>query len=269
MPATAEQQAIHRPVFPHADVSYLQDRPDSLTATAESDYTDGMPAQMRPELPGYNSGILFIIIGMLLLVIANLQQVSRFFKTLMYDLHTVRRHSNVFDEHTVSETRLLAVLIVQLCVCEGILMSAAFGEYTSPIPPSRLLTVYAVMAGLAMVYYLWQVIAYNVIGYTFSDKEDTRQWLRGFKASQALLGCALLPPTLALLFYQSLTIYLITIGVTLYVIFRIIFIIKGIRIFYHNFYSLVYFILYLCSVEIIPLMIVYGNALLLCRKLIR
>jgi len=41
----------------------------------------------------------------------------------------------------------------------------------------------------------------------------------------------------------------------LYLVARLIFIIKGIRIFYSNLTSIVYFILYLCAVEIVPVVV--------------
>ena len=44
-------------------------------------------------------------------------------------------------------------------------------------------------------------------------------------------------------------------GIVLYIIARVIFICKGFIVFYDNFYSLLYFILYLCTLEIAPIAI--------------
>ncbi|MDE6655263.1 MAG: DUF4271 domain-containing protein [Muribaculaceae bacterium] len=44
------------------------------------------------------------------------------------------------------------------------------------------------------------------------------------------------------------------------------FIIKGFRIFYHKIWSLLYFILYLCTLEIVPLIILYLTALSLVNS---
>ncbi|MBP3590263.1 MAG: DUF4271 domain-containing protein, partial [Muribaculaceae bacterium] len=47
----------------------------------------------------------------------------------------------------------------------------------------------------------------------------------------------------------------------IYVSARLIFIIKGFKIFYNGFISLIYFILYLCTLEIVPLICIGGIAL--------
>ncbi|MDE6061420.1 MAG: DUF4271 domain-containing protein, partial [Duncaniella sp.] len=44
----------------------------------------------------------------------------------------------------------------------------------------------------------------------------------------------------------------VTIAIICYVLVRLIFIFKGFRLFYDNFGSLLYFILYLCTLEIVP-----------------
>ncbi|MCH5320108.1 MAG: DUF4271 domain-containing protein, partial [Paramuribaculum sp.] len=53
-------------------------------------------------------------------------------------------------------------------------------------------------------------------------------------------------------------------AMVLYVLARIMFIVKGFRIFYTNSASIVYFILYLCSLEIVPVTIFFYLAYLLC-----
>ena len=83
-------------------------------------YASGLPLEPRPELLGYNSGLLCIIIAMMLIVIFNIHQYSRFMKTLFNDMWSMRRRSTLFDERTVNETRIIGALIVQLCVCRWI-----------------------------------------------------------------------------------------------------------------------------------------------------
>ena len=46
-------------------------------------------------------------------------------------------------------------------------------------------------------------------------------------------------------------------GSVLYLVVRLIFICKGFRLFYDNLLSSVYFILYLCTLEIAPLILLY------------
>lgn len=84
-------------------------------------YTTGLAATDRPELPGYNSGILCMVIAMMLLVIFNARHYGRFFRRLVKNVWSIRVRTNLFDEHTVNETRIMVALIVQVCVCESLL----------------------------------------------------------------------------------------------------------------------------------------------------
>lgn len=235
--------------------------------TAVTPYMQGLLPEARPELLGYNSGILCIVVAMLLLVIFNIRQYPRFFSTLVHDLWSLRERNHLFDTRTVNETRTVVVCVIQVCVCEALLALAALNMYMG-IPPDRLAAVTALLAGMALLYYVWQLAAYSYICYVFYDKYASSLWLRGFNASQIMLGAALLVPALAVLFYPSATGMLLIAGVLLYFTARVIFICKGVRIFYQNFDSLLYFILYLCSVEIIPLILLFNGTFSLCCNLI-
>lgn len=85
-------------------------------------FAAGMPPEPRPELPGANSLLMCIIMLMILLVIFNIRQCPRFFTTIKEDLTRRRKRSNVFNERTVNETRIMGVFILQLCVCEALLL---------------------------------------------------------------------------------------------------------------------------------------------------
>ncbi len=230
-------------------------------------YTLGMPPEPRPELPGYNSDILCIVMAMLLLLIFNIRSYPRFFSSLISDLRSLRERTNLFETHTLDETRTVVVSVIGVCVCEGLIGLAAVNAVTG-IPPDRLAAVAGVTIGAALCYYLFQLCAYNFIGYVFSDKDSTAIWLRGFNASQMLLGATLLLPALALLFYPDAAEWIVAASVMLYLAARIIFIYKGFRIFYEKIGSLLYFILYLCSVEIIPVILLINGTFSLCCNLI-
>lgn len=81
--------------------------------------------------------------------------------------------------------------------------------------------------------------------------------MRGFFASQALLGLMLTVPALSLIFYPGAAAIVVWVGVALYVIARLLFFSKGFRFFYTNLFSLLYFILYLCTVEIAPILFMW------------
>lgn len=251
------------------DQSHITDAPHELEVeglcTTVVSYTSGMPASERPELPGYNSAILSLVVCTMLLVVFSLHHYPRYFKSLAQNLWNVRSRTNVFDDSSLHGTRALGAMSVQVVVYESLLMlSAVMSAQGSYYGSSDMLRLTGIILLIAGGYYLWQILAYRFIGYVFADKGQTEQWMQGFYSSQGLLGFLLLIPALLGLFYPASIKTVALAGILLYSAARIMFICKGFRIFYHNSFSLVYFILYLCSVEIIPLILVYRGISSIC-----
>lgn len=237
-PTSAEDQAMYKPI-------------------SHAGYVTGMRGTERPTLPGYDSGVLCIVIGMMLLVAFSFKHWSKFFKIFTQDLVSVRRRVNAFDDRTMNETRILVALIVQMCICQGILMFSSIGVHHN-IGESSTFTAIGLLSVASAVYYLFQLTAYNIIGYVFSDKIGASQWVKGFNASQALLSLALLIPAMVSLFYPDASTMMIGIAITLYIASRLVFVVKSFRIFYQGVGSLLYFVIYIPAMEIVPIVAAYN-----------
>ncbi len=119
------------------------------------------------------------------------------------NLLSVRERPNAFDDHTLNETRIMVVLVIQVCACEAILIFSGLLLAGIEIPPNRFPVVIGLLTGGTLIYYLLQLLAYGTIGYVFTDATGASQWLKGFNATQALLGFLLLVPALAVLFLSG------------------------------------------------------------------
>jgi hypothetical protein len=236
-----------------------------LYSTHEPGYLSGIKGEERPVAPGSDPGILALIVMLLVLIGLNMRHVRRLFQTITQALWSVRRRANVFDDHTAKETRTIMILICQLCIFEGILLylwlaPTGLSAHNVFIPVLQL-------SGLALAFYLFELTACAMVGYVFTDRVNAESWRRGHNASSVLLGICLAVPTLVSLFYPSVTGVMLWVAAGLYLLFRFVYIGKGFRIFYYNFPSLLYFILYLCTLEIIPLIGVYVSAMEICKQL--
>ena len=189
---------------------------------------------------------------------------SKVRKSLPQDLLSVRRRANAFDEHTASESRVAMLLLLQLCVCEGLMMFMWLGAGEAA---GQTVVTVAALAGLAGAFYLFQLGACVTVGYVFTDSVGDGMWRQGLNASQMLLGVVLTVPTLVALFYPGVSGVMLAIAAGLYILSRICYISKGFRIFYTNFPSLLYFILYLCTLEIIPVITILILAREICVNL--
>jgi hypothetical protein len=104
---------------------------------------------------------------------------------------------------------------------------------------------------------LYKSLISNLVGSVFFQKEDIRQWNEYFTSLLGLSGFVLFLPTL-LMFYIENFYYACFIFYLIYFIFVVILIFRKIYVlFFPRNILLLYFILYLCAQEIIPLYFLY------------
>jgi hypothetical protein len=247
--AFAHEQALLR-----GDI--LEAAEEEETPPAPPAWTTGIEPTPRPIAAADDSSLLGVLVALLLLVTLSFRHCGHLFKTLYKDLWSVRTRAKNFDEHTSNETQLMLLYGTQFAVYMGVLLTAASNLYHHTAVMADKFAVTGKLIVLVAAYYVFQLAAYSTVGYAFTDNEGRKQWLRGFNASQSLLGFGLAIPALVTVFYPSAATIMLQIATILYILARLVFIFKGFKIFYHKISSLVYFILYLCTLEVIPLIFI-------------
>ncbi|MBQ1724321.1 MAG: DUF4271 domain-containing protein [Muribaculaceae bacterium] len=216
-----------------------------------------------------------VVMGLMMLVamavVLSYRTGYKYLENFVRNMFSTRRRENLFDDHTVNETKILTALIGLSCVMQGFALmvgvSLAVPSLASGILRSPALSL-GLGAAVVLVYYLLQLLVYHVLGYVFTDSISTRLWIDGFKATQSLLGLLLLPVIGVMLLKPELSTPMLLVAAGLYICARLVFICKGFRIFYGNLSSIVYFILYLCSLEIVPLAMLGAGTIYLCRNVL-
>jgi hypothetical protein len=239
------------------------DKADSLRVEAYADSLEAYSA--LPEVPQgsregvaplrrgtsltHDSGLTLLMAAMLIMTGINTPSVVKALKSYRHELWSVRRRPNVFDDERTVSHRAATLLALVFIVFGG---SALY--FLPGLPPSPSFWGAAASMTLTGLYYLFQYTAYSLVGYAFASPDGRRQWLSGFNATQAYSGICLIVPALLLIFRPEWYTTLIWLSAAIYLVGRALFIVKGFRIFFINFRSLLYFILYLCTLEIIPLL---------------
>ena len=236
-------------------LSICEPIPSTIVETTKPAWTDGLLPVRRPTdigaAPEFVTTVVLIILGLSL----SFRIIKRIWGTLIRRLWTTRSRE-VFDSFTITENRTIGLMLVAAVFFLAVIASTGLSlvfPARFPFDFASTLTLASVIAG----YFVFQYAVYALIGYTFLTTDGTRRWLEGFTATMSLLGIILLIPTLVVLFYPEFIVPAIYVAAVFYALARIMFICKGFRIFYTNLASLVYFILYLCSLEIVPLTIFY------------
>ena len=244
--------------------------PDTLEQNVDQEYglllTPPVQEESSPRREGNGNGVSIILSGffILALIIAlRYRDNVKYILAIVNDLMTTKVRQNVFDD-TVKETSLLVLLNILWCASVGILgycvLSNTMGTGQSTVGMAE-----GMLIGMAIaaVYSVFLYLSYLTVGWVFSDRSHSELWVRGFAASQALMAPAFFITALLAICcpYQSGIIGVFAIGV--FIVGKLAFILKGYRIFFNQFSSWVLFLCYLCSLEIVPLVLCYRCSLLL------
>ena len=114
-----------------------------------------------------------------------------------------------------------------------------------------------VLFGGVFLYYQVKQLGYYVLGYVFVDPEKYKLWKRSYNAIIGLWGISLYLPVLWLVFVKTYVMLPIVLFFLLYALSRFVIIYKTIRIFHKKSTGFLYINLYLCALEILPLVFVY------------
>lgn len=259
--------------------SIMSEQPDTVENTVVH---YGMLLQ-DAIVPGQNDSIseksdggtswVFLVLGILFVIVAmKFRNNTRYLRALVMDLTDVRERHNAFDD-TVRETSFLLLLNLMWVCCAGVLLWQLLnvtGMYHPSSPdetPYRTAIGISICTGVCVAYSLVMSLAYWLIGNVFTDRVKTGMWLKGWAASQGLQVLLLFPLTLLSLCNPAWVVYVLEISAIVFLVGKIVFIYKGFRIFFNQISSWMLFLYYLCSLEIVPLILAYLSGAAMCDRL--
>ncbi len=228
------------------------------------------------EQSGAGDGLswVFAVLAVLFCAVClKFRNTPRYIRTLVADMKDVRTRHNMFD-NTVRETSFLIILIVAWICCSGILLwqlqrlTVPDAGFNSLSIADRPLPGIGICAGVAAVYVVFMLLAYEITGNVFSDRKMTRIWVKGASATMGLQVFLFFPFALLTLCYPEWNRTILILAGFVFIIGKIQFIYKGFRIFFNQISSWLLFLYYLCSLEIVPLILAYLAALQVCAKLL-
>ncbi|NOU59842.1 DUF4271 domain-containing protein [Marinifilum caeruleilacunae] len=122
---------------------------------------------------------------------------------------------------------------------------------------TSILSFLIALAGLLLIY-LGKFIVLRTIAYIFDGVKEGKEYLHTVFIYNKNLGIFLLPVTLSVPFIAEYAAYfLLNTGLVLGIIFYLLRLFRGIKILFRKHVSIFYMILYLCALEILPLLVIY------------
>ncbi|MCL2074157.1 MAG: DUF4271 domain-containing protein [Marinilabiliaceae bacterium] len=126
---------------------------------------------------------------------------------------------------------------------------------------SGLIIIPIISIFLAIVFWVKNIV-FSFIGYIFSIQPLIRSYINNSYMLSAVYAIVILPIIIIIPFLEStIQILMLKAGIYFFILLYIIMIWKGIKIIFRETYSLYYIILYLCALEILPLMFIVKSIL--------
>jgi len=128
---------------------------------------------------------------------------------------------------------------------------------------SRSFYVYLICLGIVIGYFIAKRIIFYLVGILTESKREVQEYLFSISVFNRVLGLFLLPVSATIAFVPVSQVQpLLLIGLGIIVIFYLLSLIRGSKIFLKKQYSISYLILYLCTLEFLPLLLIYNLLLI-------
>jgi len=225
-----------------------------------------IPISIKNEANNWGFIIFFICFFIIVSIINNR---NRFFLSMFSRLLRNKDRHNMSYETVTNETLYKFFLSLQTILLLSIMSYcyAVHERFLSVTTLTQMLLFLGKCSLLLVIFFIYKFLTYSIAGAIFFKKETVVQWNNDYFSWISLNGIILFLPTL-ILFYVETAYFFCFYFMIFYLISNLLFIFyKVYTSFFHRKQRLLYFILYLCTQEIIPLYLVYrGFVYLIAQK---
>ena len=125
------------------------------------------------------------------------------------------------------------------------------------------LTFYASGLGLLLGYFILKKIVYSLVGLVFENVSETSEYLFNMDNFTRTLGIVLFPIVVLINYYPfENPLFMVVAGILVVVVFYAFLLQRGIYILLRKQFSIFYLFLYLCTLEFLPLFLIYNVVVL-------
>jgi len=200
------------------------------------------------------TGIMFLSFVLLASVRAGYTKyISSLFQSLINYPTSFRmyREKNYSILHGAFRLEVLYYIIFSIFVFQVIVLASSSDALFT-------WSIYAQTLGIVIVYFLGKKLAYKTLGSIFIGASDTGEFLFNMDNFNRGTGIILFPIVALIAFYPyENPLFAVLAGVFTVVVFYVMLIKRGISILLKKQFPIFYLFLYLCTLEILPLLLIY------------
>ena len=234
-------------------------RVDSLKAVADSlkaiaQLPKGFLGIPHPSLPQTESWVFIILVILFFLLGYSVSRSAGLISETAKNFFQVKERSSIFSKASVTDLRYQLLLILFSIGVLSLYAYLMIFKQTNPFS----IRIYSYFLILTGVFFGIKSLLFDLIGYIFLTPSSMKMAKESYFNILSILGIILFP-LLILRIYIPVDYSYIPEIISLFVCLGgcILVIIKLFQIFYHKIVASFYILLYLCTLEILPLIILY------------
>ena len=205
-----------------------------------------------------NDWFVGVILFSLFLLASTKFLFSKYLSKLIESIFNSHTANNLFLEKNINMVKGSVLVNLLFVVNVSLFAINVMNHFSVSIDNKNGLKEFLLVFVAVLCLYIGKVIVVRSLGYIFNGNNESKEYLFTTFLYNKNLGLFLFPVIIALPFIQPhAVIWLINIGLFMLLFFYILRIARGLKILFRKHVSIFYMILYLCALEIFPLLMIY------------
>lgn len=211
----------------------------------------------RPYSVKMSDSIILLMFLSLFLFISVFAKGRDYVRHMFQNLFTDTDKESIFiDNSTTSEYRIRFFLLLQTTISLAVLFFFLIKTPNGILSMPERETFMLISLFILVIFIFWGIkwLINKILGFIFFEKDKVNLWQNNYFSALSLYGVAFFPVLVLLINAPSMHIIEISryILIVFFILGFIIITYKGIRFFLTKPHGILYFMLYLCALEIIP-----------------
>ena len=249
--------ASHQTI-PHFLLAPKADSIDSVslhdTIKAVIQLPSGYEGIMHPSLPQTESWIFITLLILFFLLVFSISRSKGMINEIIQNFFQVKERSSLFSKATINDFRFRFFIILFSIIVLSLYSYLGLNGFIGAVSISR----FSIFLLVAISFFGLKSLFMDLLGYVFLDTSNLKMAKDSYFNILSFLGILLFPLLILNIYGPESLCYLTEIISLITCIIAFIFVcIKLFQIFFHKIATSFYILLYLCTLEIIPLLIMY------------
>lgn len=216
--------------------------------------TRGFVGTQHPSLPQTEDWVFIVLACLFFLFAFSVSRSGSLISETAKNFFQVKERSSIFNKATVNDFQIRLFLII---FAIGVISLSCYHFFQKPGTDFSILK-FGIILAVTFTFFGLKSLLFDLLGYIFFDPSSTKMAKDSYFNIISLLGMVLFPLLIIQIYCPYNTQYIIaTISLIICILSYILIIFKLFQIFFHKIIASFYILLYLCTLEFLPLIALY------------